>query len=192
MIEDYYLLGKGGYVFGSISLSVCLFVCGQHYSKSYERIGMKFYGGVLSSARKDWLNFGGDLGILRWVNEQEKKCVNYLNAIVTICWLLEPQMLLHQMYMFYFYWKPGTIWFRTRDICFITQIDLDTPPPPPPQSELVEKNDTEQGNQKKDQHHELLKKMTAKRGNLLKSIPKKLWYPPSNDNWRKTRFIIKK
>ena len=23
---------------------VCLFVCGQHYSKSYERIGMKFYG----------------------------------------------------------------------------------------------------------------------------------------------------
>ena len=25
---------------------VCLFVCG-HYSKSYEQIGMKFYGGVL-------------------------------------------------------------------------------------------------------------------------------------------------
>ena len=59
---------------------------------------MKFYGGVLSSTRKDWLNFGGDLGILRSVNEQEKKCVNYFNAIVTICWLLEPQMLLHQMY----------------------------------------------------------------------------------------------
>ena len=38
---------------------VCLFVSwsvfGQHYSKSYEWIGMKFYGGVL----------GGDLGILR-------------------------------------------------------------------------------------------------------------------------------
>ena len=36
-----------------VSLSVCLFVCGQHYSKSYERIGMKFYGGVLSSTRKN-------------------------------------------------------------------------------------------------------------------------------------------
>ena len=36
-----------------VSLSVCLFVCGQHYSKSYERIGMKFYGRVLSSTRKN-------------------------------------------------------------------------------------------------------------------------------------------
>ena len=25
--EAYYLLGKGGYVFGSVGLSVCLFVC---------------------------------------------------------------------------------------------------------------------------------------------------------------------
>ena len=52
-----YLLGKEGYVFGSVGLSVCLFVClfvcGQHYSKSYERIGMKFYGWVLSSTRKN-------------------------------------------------------------------------------------------------------------------------------------------
>ena len=54
-----------------VSLSVCLFVCGQHYSKSYERIGMTFYGRVLSSTRKNWLNFGGDLGIVRWVNEQK-------------------------------------------------------------------------------------------------------------------------
>ena len=36
-----------------VSLSVCLFVCGQHYSKSYERIGMKFYGRVLSGTRKN-------------------------------------------------------------------------------------------------------------------------------------------
>ena len=36
-----------------VSLSVCLFVCGQHYSKSYERIGMKLYGRVLSSTRKN-------------------------------------------------------------------------------------------------------------------------------------------
>ena len=70
-----YLLGKGGYVFGSVGLSVCLsvclFVCEQHYSKSYERIGMKFYGRVLSSTRKNWLNFAGDLGIVRWVHEQK-------------------------------------------------------------------------------------------------------------------------
>ena len=65
-----YLLGKGGYVFGSVGLFVCLSVCG-HYSKSYERIEMKFYGGVLGSTTKNWLNFGGDLGILRWVNEQK-------------------------------------------------------------------------------------------------------------------------
>ena len=37
----------------SVCLSVCLFVCGQHYSKSYERIGMKFYGRILSSTRKN-------------------------------------------------------------------------------------------------------------------------------------------
>ena len=36
-----------------VSLSVCLSVCGQHYSNSYERIGMKFYGWVLSSTRKN-------------------------------------------------------------------------------------------------------------------------------------------
>ena len=44
-----YLLGKGGYVFGSVGLSVCLSVCGQHYSKAYEWIGVKFYGGILGS-----------------------------------------------------------------------------------------------------------------------------------------------
>ena len=43
-------LEKGGYVFGTlVCLSVCLFVCGQHYSTSYEWVGMKFYGGVLVS-----------------------------------------------------------------------------------------------------------------------------------------------
>ena len=30
-----YLLGKGAYVFDSHGLSVCLLVCGQHYSISY-------------------------------------------------------------------------------------------------------------------------------------------------------------
>ena len=32
---------------------VCLFVCGQHNSKSSEWIGMKFYGVVLGSAAKN-------------------------------------------------------------------------------------------------------------------------------------------
>ena len=48
-MKVYYLLGKGGYVFGSVGLSVC----GQHYSKSHERIGMKLYGGVLGSTMKN-------------------------------------------------------------------------------------------------------------------------------------------
>ena len=51
-----------------VCLSVCLFVClfcGQHYSKNYEWIGMKFYKWVLGGTMKNWLNFGGDLGILR-------------------------------------------------------------------------------------------------------------------------------
>ena len=53
-------LGQGGLrslsassVFGSVGLFVCLSVCGQHYSKRYERIGMKFYGEVLGSTMKN-------------------------------------------------------------------------------------------------------------------------------------------
>ena len=36
---------------------------------------MKFYGRVLSSTSKNWLNFGGDLGIVRWVNEQKSTVI---------------------------------------------------------------------------------------------------------------------
>ena len=36
---------------------------------------MKFYGRVLSSTRKNWLNCGGDLGIVRWVNEQKNTVI---------------------------------------------------------------------------------------------------------------------
>ena len=50
---------------------VCLFVCGQHYSQSYKWIGMKFCGGVLGSTLNKCLNYGGDVGILRGVNEQK-------------------------------------------------------------------------------------------------------------------------
>ena len=51
--------------------SVCLFVCGQHYSKGYERIVMKFWGVVLGGTMKNWLNYSGDLGLQRWVSEQK-------------------------------------------------------------------------------------------------------------------------
>ena len=36
---------------------------------------MKFYGWVLSSTRKNWLNFGGDLDIVRWVNEPKNTVI---------------------------------------------------------------------------------------------------------------------
>ena len=52
-VHYYYLLGKGGYVFGGVGLSVCLSVCGQHYSKSYERTEMQFLGQVLGSTVKN-------------------------------------------------------------------------------------------------------------------------------------------
>ena len=66
-LSSSYLLGRGGYVFGSVGF----FVCKQHYSKSYERIVMKLYGGVWVGKMNKWLNFGGDLGLLRWVNVQK-------------------------------------------------------------------------------------------------------------------------
>ena len=32
---------------------------------------MKYYGGVQGANMKHWLNFGDDVGLLRWVNEQK-------------------------------------------------------------------------------------------------------------------------
>ena len=55
-----YLLGKRGYVFGSIGLNVCLFACGLHYSKRLEQIRMKLYEGVLCSTVTKLLNFDDD------------------------------------------------------------------------------------------------------------------------------------
>ena len=34
----------------------------QHYSKGYEQIAIKFYGGVWGGKMKNWLHFGGDFG----------------------------------------------------------------------------------------------------------------------------------
>ena len=42
-------LAKGGYVFGSVGLSVSE----QHYPKGYERIAMEFYGGVQGGTMKN-------------------------------------------------------------------------------------------------------------------------------------------
>ena len=66
IIWDNYLLGKRRLCFWwrwFVCLSVCFFVCGQHYSKSYEWILMKFYGEILGGTMKNWLNFGSDLGL---------------------------------------------------------------------------------------------------------------------------------
>ena len=43
---------------------VCLSVSKQHYSKSYEWIMRKFYGGVRGN-KMNMINFGGDLGLFR-------------------------------------------------------------------------------------------------------------------------------
>ena len=43
-------------------------LCKQLYSKSYERIVMKFHGGV-QDGNKNWLNIGSDLGLLRWAKK---------------------------------------------------------------------------------------------------------------------------
>ena len=57
-----------------MDLVVCLFLClsvclKETLLKIYNRIAMESYGGSLGSTRKNWLNCGGDLGLLR--NEQK-------------------------------------------------------------------------------------------------------------------------
>ena len=54
MCPHIHLLGKGGYVFGSVALSVCLFVClWTTLNKKLKQTGMKLYGGVLGSTMKN-------------------------------------------------------------------------------------------------------------------------------------------
>ena len=50
---------------------VCLSLCKQHYLKSYEQIATKFCGGVRGDKMNKYLNFDGNLGLLRLVNEQK-------------------------------------------------------------------------------------------------------------------------
>ena len=95
-----------------VSLSVCLFVCGQHYSKSYERIGMKFYGRVLSSTWKNWLNFGGDLGIVRWVNEQK-------NTVIVVAYPDRGEGNDPEPFFFFFFFLGGWVVFHNQGSTFL-------------------------------------------------------------------------
>ena len=52
------ICGKEVMFYGSVGLSFCWSVCSQHYLKSYERIAMKFYGGIWDGKRNKWLDFG--------------------------------------------------------------------------------------------------------------------------------------
>ena len=62
-------LGKG-VVVGSVGLSVCL---------SVDNITQKVMNGM-----KNWLNFGGDLGILRWVNGQKLHHNSCLHTLIVV------------------------------------------------------------------------------------------------------------
>ena len=57
---------------------------------------MKFYGLVLSSTRKNWLNFGGDLGIVRWVIEQN-------NTVIVVAYPGRPE----PFFFFFFFFLGG-------------------------------------------------------------------------------------
>ena len=67
---------------------------------------MKFYGGIQSSTRKNWLNFGGDLGIVRWVNEQK-------NTILVVAYPdrgAGQNFFLFIFFIFYFFfWGGGSL-----------------------------------------------------------------------------------
>ena len=58
------------YVFGSVGLFVCP-VCLSVGNITQSLWTMESYRGVQGGKRKNWLNFGGDLDLLRWVNEQK-------------------------------------------------------------------------------------------------------------------------
>ena len=57
-----------------VCLSVCLSV-NNITQKVMNGLGWNFMDGSCSSTSKNWLNFGGDLGIVRWVNEQKNTVI---------------------------------------------------------------------------------------------------------------------
>ena len=58
-----------------VCLFVCLSVCKQHFSKSYESLQWDFMEWFGDSTRRKWLNGGGNPNLLRWVNEQKLRIV---------------------------------------------------------------------------------------------------------------------
>ena len=96
-----YLLGKGGYVFGSVGLFVCLSVClwTTLLKKLWTDWDEILWRGPGCSTRKYWLNFNGDLGILRWVNEQK----NHHNSGGI------PRLWCQLMIPIFFFWGGGGV-----------------------------------------------------------------------------------
>ena len=66
--------------FGSVAiklfffLSVCLSVCKQHYPKSFERVAMKFYGGVKGARYNKELVIGGSYKVSRSAKKNKNSC----------------------------------------------------------------------------------------------------------------------
>ena len=77
---------------------------------------MKFYGRVLSNTKKNWLNFGGDLGIVRWVNEQK-------NTVIVVAYPdcgagNDPELFLF-IYFFLFFYFRGWAVFHNQGSTFL-------------------------------------------------------------------------
>ena len=75
---------EGGYVFGS----VCLSVCPSDYSQTRERILTKFFGGVGHGSRTKWYNFGGDPDHASDPGVQSPKSGSSGSAEVCALWVL--------------------------------------------------------------------------------------------------------
>ena len=58
---------------------VCVSVCFQHYSKSYERIVLKFVGGIQGDKRNRWLDFWLAMWITIWAWQSfaRSECLEY-------------------------------------------------------------------------------------------------------------------
>ena len=73
---------------------------------------MKFYGQVLSSTSKNWLNFGGDLGIVRWVNEQK-------NTVIVVTYPDRGEGNDPEPFFFFFFFLGGWVVFHNQGSTFL-------------------------------------------------------------------------
>ena len=74
---------------------------------------MKFYGGVLGSTMKKWLNFGGDRGALRWVNVVQVMIQNFITIIfyfILFIYLFTLFIFYFYLFMFFFFFFGGGGW----------------------------------------------------------------------------------